>query len=356
MTNRLDKFISHFVDIDQEVLLDQRRRWSKTRPLAGTRVLDATPVFTNTLTKHAVLLDAGAELVVGLHPELPADQRVVDQLVDNRIEVVNSLAGDAISEIDVVLDCAGSFAHVPSTYGYTELTRSGVDKYQGIYAPVVLLDSSPIKLLETMYGTGDGFVRGLFHLGLKPPADASVVIFGGGKVGLGIALTLSDQGAQPIIIDDPSAVLLEGIPVVDIRDAHSIKQVLTQAWCVVTATGQVAAAEPWSDTLVDSNALLANMGVEDEFGSGVPTSRVLANKVALNFILDEPTQLRFIAPIFAASNIAAIELVSGRAPKGAHPPSHEVDTALTQSLRKVGNLNRELDMIDKLLNDKDQIL
>ena len=40
------------------VLLNQYEVWANTRPLAGLRVLDATPVFENTLAKHAALLAA----------------------------------------------------------------------------------------------------------------------------------------------------------------------------------------------------------------------------------------------------------------------------------------------------------
>ena len=36
------------------------------------------------------------------------------------------------------------------------------------------------------------------------------------------------------------------------------------------------------------------MGVEDEYGPNVPASRVLAEKKPLNFILEEPTHLKYI--------------------------------------------------------------
>jgi adenosylhomocysteinase len=65
---------------------------------------------------------------------------------------------------------------------------------------------------------------------------------------------------------------------------------------VVTATGVKGALDVPEivDALLASNAVLANMGVEDEYGPGVPATRVLAEKKPLNFILEEPTHLKYI--------------------------------------------------------------
>ena len=65
---------------------------------------------------------------------------------------------------------------------------------------------------------------------------------------------------------------------------------------VVTATGVKSALDRPQvvDALLASGAVLANMGVEDEYGPGVPASRVLAEKKPLNFILEEPTHLKYI--------------------------------------------------------------
>ena len=62
------------------VLLNQFEVWKNTRPLAGLRILDATPVFENTLAKHAVLLAAGAELTVGIDDVMPRNNEVVRYL------------------------------------------------------------------------------------------------------------------------------------------------------------------------------------------------------------------------------------------------------------------------------------
>lgn len=50
----------------------------------------------------------------------------------------------------------------------------------------------------------------------------------------------------------------------------------------------------FTQALLEGSAVLANMGVEDEYGEVVPVERVLNNKEALNFILEEPTHLKYI--------------------------------------------------------------
>ncbi|MDY5029522.1 MAG: adenosylhomocysteinase, partial [Hallerella succinigenes] len=46
--------------------------------------------------------------------------------------------------------------------------------------------------------------------------------------------------------------------------------------------------------LANTKAVLANMGVEDEFSEDFPEERVLNKKLALNFSLEEPTHLKYI--------------------------------------------------------------
>jgi adenosylhomocysteinase len=65
---------------------------------------------------------------------------------------------------------------------------------------------------------------------------------------------------------------------------------------VVTATGvkNALAAPELTATLLSTSAILANMGVEDEYGEAIPAEKVLNAKGPLNFILEEPTHLKYI--------------------------------------------------------------
>ena len=80
----------------------------------------------------------------------------------------------------MVLDCAGKNAHLGASFGHVELTRSGVAAYQDARGPVVVVDMSDLKLLETVFGTGDSYFRALEYLGVDA-TEGPVLIFGVGR-------------------------------------------------------------------------------------------------------------------------------------------------------------------------------
>ena len=87
-----------------------------------------------------------------------------------------------------------------------------------------------------------------------------------------------------------------GIEVVDKNDSAKVSQRILDADFVVTATGMkdALASEALQSALANTKAVLANMGVEDEFSEDFPEERVLNKKLALNFSLEEPTHLKYI--------------------------------------------------------------
>lgn len=311
----------------------QYEKWRESRPLAGLTVLDATPVFGNTLVKYLALEAAGADLTVGVHPGLPSDLGVVARVAALGIPVTERASGG----FDIVLDCAGLNAGVAARLGYAELTRSGVHRYEGSHSPVVSVDSGTIKRIETTLGTSDGFIRAMAHLGHPIPTGASVVIFGLGKVGAGVAHAVALHQARITAIDPDTAAAAAALgevaesssaSVVDAGDEAQVDAAIAQAWCVVAATGVAGALDPFADALVESRALLANMGAEDEFGPRVPPERALNGKVPVNFALDQPTLLRYLDATMALSNACAVELAHGRVPPGLHPPPPAVESQL----------------------------
>ncbi len=86
---------------------------------------------------------------------------------------------------------------------------------------------------------------------------------------------------------------------------------------MVTCTGRAAALGGWSAADVAPGAVLSNMGVQDEFGPGFPAARVLCQKRAVNFALEEPTLFEFLDPAFVASQ-EAVPWLAGLGP-GVHP-------------------------------------
>ena len=299
------------------------REWAFSRPFEGLRVLAATPVFRNTLLQYRALLAGGANLVVGIAGSgkdcagadaagaaMPCDLGIVDVLRENGIPVIGvqealemeaRCADSGASAFDLILDCAGQFSACHPRFGFVELTRSGVQFYENCEHPVYVADSGIVKRIETCLGTGEGYVRALAQLGHDFDDGKKFVVFGSGKVGQGIVLQLLRSGANVQVVTDCSrgsnAFLdANGVPVTDCNDLDGVAALVRDADFVVTATGVKGALDRPQivEALLASDAVLANMGVEDEYGPGVPATRVLAEKKPLNFILEEPTHLKYI--------------------------------------------------------------
>lgn len=352
MSHLLDTITSRYRTDEFPALLAQARQWAEARPFAGLRLLDATPVFRNTLAKYHALIAAGAELTVSADPRLPSDPAVVASLSDFGIRTAG--AGRRHERFDCVLDCAGLHADVTSSVGYVELTRSGGTAYRSCAKPVFWADDSRIKEIETGLGTGDGFRRALRQLGHGDLKGRSLVLFGCGKVGRGVILCAVAEGAHVTVVDDASLVAAPpcGVALVDLHDRAGIEAAVRAAWCVVSATGVRGAVCSCiaPRVLTSSPALLANLGVEDEFGDAVPEERVLNAKRPLNFLLGEPTRLRYIDPAMALHNAGVEHLLQHRAlPPGLFRPPAALEESVLDAVRRHGVVAAELARLEESL-------
>ena len=351
--------------------------WAYSRPFEGLRVLVATPIYRNTMTQYRALLAGGASILVGFSGMNDPD--VVDFLKDWGIPVVTPAEMiDAESHgefVDLVLDCAGPFAGLHPKIGSVELTRSGVQYYKNAKKPVYVADSGIVKRIETSLGTGDGYFRALEKLGFGA-ADASgasfegkkLVVFGSGKVGSGIALQGVRRGCAVSVVTDLkrgqsqmqaegsansmpagdfSAVLEQnGVNVVDCHDYAAVSALIENADFVVTATGvkNALAAPELTAALLSTKAILANMGVEDEYGKAIPAEKVLNAKGPLNFILEEPTHLKYIDTSLALHAALAERLVQETATleDGLHFPPQELEQRLLSIAFQNGIIGPEI--------------
>ena len=291
---------SSYTMAEYPALLALAREWAFSRPFEGLRVLAATPVFRNTLLQYRALLAGGADLVVGVAGGMPCDSGIVDFLRENGIRVVGLQEAQKLA-FDLILDCAGQFSACHPRFGFVELTRSGVQFYENCEHPVYVADSGIVKRIETCLGTGEGYVRALAQLGHDFDDGKKFVVFGSGKVGQGIVLQLLRSGANVQVVTDcsrGSSPFLDAndVPVTDCNDLDAVAALVRDADFVVTATGVKGALDRPQvvEALLGSHAVLANMGVEDEYGPSIPSTRVLAEKKPLNFILEEPTHLKYI--------------------------------------------------------------
>lgn len=351
MTTGLQQIISDRYRTDEYVCLaDQNTRWAPSRPLEGVRIVDFTPVFRNTLTKYVPLLAAGAKLTIGTHPQIPADPELIAELPALGLPVIS--ADSTPGDFDVVLDCAGKNAHLGASFGHVELTRSGVAAYQDARGPVVVVDMSDLKLLETVFGTGDSYFRALEYLGVDA-TEGPVLIFGGGKVGTGIAYAAAQRAIEAIVVDFPGSELrFLDTPVIPANDPGAVTTAISQAHTIVTATGKRHAVSQFAPALMRSDAVLANMGVDDEFGADVPAERVLHSKIPVNFVLDEPTALSYLDPVFALSNAAAAQLVTEETAGGISAPLTSTEAPIYATLARTKTHTEELVAIAKIAGSR----
>lgn len=327
------------------VLLHQCETWAESRPLEGCRVIDASPVFRNTCAKYAALLAAGAELTAAVSPVMPHDPETVALLGRYGIPVVEAERADG--PYDVVMDCAGALSHVPSRCGYVELTRSGAQHYTRCTQPVWMVDAGKIKQIETCLGTGESFFRALEALGIESGPGRTLVVIGYGKVGRGIVLHALRRGLNVIVADvEEKPLPLSSASFVRATDGEALTNAVSHAFCAVTATGRRHALSGVIDPAVtrSSGVLLANMGVEDEWGPEIPKNRLLNGGRPLNFILPDPTQMCYIDPPLALHNLGSVELAAGRAMPGIFPPPPEMEEAFLSLIRSRGSLPP--DMLD----------
>lgn len=329
--------------------------WTHTRPFDDLRVLVATPIYRNTMTEYRALVAGGADLLVGLSGMNDPD--VVDFMREWGVPVVTPaemLEDESRGEyVDLVLDCAGPFAVLHPKIGFVELTRSGVHYYKNAEKPVYVADSGIVKRIETSLGTGDGYFRALEKLGFGGDFEGKkLLVFGSGKVGSGIALQGVRRGCNVTVVTDLkrgqsqnsatsetmpagdfSAVLEQnGVDVVDCHDYAAVATLIENSDFVVTATGvkNALSAPELAPALLSTKAILANMGVEDEYGEAVPAEKVLNDKGPLNFILEEPTHLKYIDTSLALHAALAERLVQETATleEGLHFPPQEIEQRL----------------------------
>lgn len=332
-------------ELEHPALSHQLREFAEKRPLEGAQIYDATPLFLNTLVKHLVLIAGGANLTVGYGNGLPYDEQALQLL--NRAGIPTLENGKDCDRIfDIVLDCAGVNRGRQPRVGAAELTQSGAKHYADANYPVFLTDDSDIKVIETGLGTGDGFRRGMEYLGYNDFSGKKITLFGFGKVGRGIALSLMKRGVDLYVVDfAKSAHFPDKAHYIEATNKEAVREAALSSWCVVTATGVKGAVSDVMDVreLIPTKVLLANMGIVDEFGDDMPAERVLNSKVALNFILPEPTLMRYIDPVMALDNEGAVRLLADRAlPHGLIQPSREEQSDILSIIKDAGLITEEI--------------
>ncbi|UTW57110.1 NAD-binding protein [Kordiimonas sp. SCSIO 12603] len=317
-----------------------------TKPYKGLRIAHDIPLTRTTLIKVDSLLKGGADLLVSNFSFCTPDAYALKVLEENKIpyKPVHEISG----EFDVLMDCGAELLeNCTAKLGAVELTRTGAVAYQNAHTPypVISVDDTRLKQLETCLGTGEGVHRAIVNLAGRDLTDAKVMIFGFGKVGRGIAhyfKTITDDITIAEMDEKRLKVATDrDLKVVSADQADEVETLARSADVIITATGLKDIISRSYDTSAFLNGpLLANAGAEDEFGYDFKDSDILGAKVPVNFTENEPTLMKFLDPIFYAHTVALNDLLEGRAP-GFHALNRVTDNAVMADWCRFHNRTEE---------------
>ncbi len=371
-------------------LRDLACEWINTRPLKNKNVLLNCHLTVATLIIIDMLLLAGANVSVTATDSLTVHEHLLPHLTKAKVPFIPWQKVGQHPQFDIICDCgAGLLGHAKPKLGMIELTHCAASIYKDINFPVITIDNSKLKQLETFYGTGDGFVRALRELSgfmqnisrneiidnlvnndfefykedyfLENKvffADKRIVVFGYGKVGSGIAWALKEAGVKRrnIIVIEPRAEACEkarrkGFYVIPLcaSKCEIIKTHLKDAFCVVTATGnENTISKHFAREDFPENVLLANMGTPDEWGEKFSTSCVLNQKKAINFAIDYPTRIIYLDAVWTAYLKATQLLANTSLKQGSNNLPKNIDYSIIAAWKKYYHTDKtkELECFD----------
>jgi adenosylhomocysteinase len=307
-------------------------RLSEERPFQGARVAVAHLLSLNSVTMLEAFWRGGAELIL-CNPFLsPRSTATADELTANGFRFFP--VTEAAERAEYFIDNAGSLGKLRTPKAAVEVTRTGEYVYQSASCPVISVDRSRIKYLETYMGTGESFVRGWYNL---RPSDSlegkHLVLFGYGKVGRGVAHGSRSAGARVTVVDIDAKARgrsqREGFATVDPDNEAELQAVLGGAEVVIGATGipGTLGKNVPHDWLRANAPFLVNIGI-DEFGPEFGDEEILGGRtVPINWHLHQPTLNRYIDPTLAAQVLALEELIKhpGKYAAGLHPLPEAID-------------------------------
>ena len=354
--------------------------WEQDQPFKDEVVLVNVHLTRITLALISVLLKAGAKVEVTVSPELVIHPDVLQALLAAQVPFIPIIPEyKKKNYYSVVYDCGAGMKDIIPRKGMAELTRTPIEIYKDMSFPVITVDQSKTKAIETGLGTGDSLVR-VIHAITRQSIAAIVLnwkniladnrpnshlfltaflslinsdqlfiknkfmIFGFGKVGKGIANALESAGTPKkniFIIEISSEAYMDamkngyqGLLLSEHRQEsiEKIKPMIPDMWVVITATGvDGAISQHFSQSDFDRVPFLMNMGTGDEFGHHFSTERIVNGKKPANFMLDYPTEVIYLDPIFALFLKAGRELLMNRTLKnGLNSISPEIDQAVLQ--------------------------
>lgn len=338
MTKTLKHFFEYYSESKAPFLHKQLAEWTKTRPLNGFKVLHHVPLVPNTLLKIACLVNAGAKVTVTNPNFMSAHPQAIEALRVANIPYVDDISTLQGNDFDFYFDCGAELFQILGSpkKGAVELTASGDHFYreQSLSFPVVSIDQTYTKQLETVFGVAESASQAISKLINQTVNNKSWMIFGFGKIGRGLAYYCVKNQVPVFIVDIDEkrrmAAKSFGLETINPENGDDLKNKLSQTDIVVTATGRSNIFQNYPKNWF-AGKILANMGVLDEFGPEFQKHEVLNNKLPVNFVLDDPTPIQYIDPELYAHNIAVLELLNSDNFSGVRTLSPKIDHEIIAS-------------------------
>ena len=263
-----------------------RRRFSKERPLEGTRIGMALHVEAKTANLVATLVAGGATVyITGCNP-LSTQDDVASALASMDGVECYAKRGASVEEyyaaIDKVLDAAPVITvddgmdliyriHtkrtdlIPTVIGGCEETTTGVHRLRAMAKdkqlrfPVIAVNDTPMKrFFDNVHGTGESALTAIMATTNVLIAGKCVVVAGYGFCGRGLARKLHGLGARVVVTEiDPRRALeayMDGFTVMPMDDAAKTGEIF------ITTTGNTSVISSRHFSAMRDGVILANAG------------------------------------------------------------------------------------------------
>ncbi|MCW3000159.1 MAG: adenosylhomocysteinase [Solirubrobacterales bacterium] len=395
-----------WADAQMPVLRSIRERFAATRPLEGIAVAACLHVTAETANLVRALLAGGAQVALCAANPLSTQDEVAAALAADAGATVHARRGEDMDayvdhvrtlvqgDPQITLDDGADLLSVlharpgglPANFlGGTEETTTGLVRLRGLQesgrlkCPVLAVNEARTeRLFNDHYGTGQSTLDGILRATNLLLAGRTVVIFGYGFTGKGVALRARGAGAQVIVCEvDPMRALearMEGFQVMPALEAAGRGEifitvtgapgVLTTEHFLQMADGAVLANAGHFDVEIDLPALdaVATGGVREVLPlvtqyeiAGEPPRRLnlLAEGRVVNLAAGQGHPAAVMDMSFANQALAAEHLArsAGALAAGVHPVPELIDREVaTLKLRSLGV------RIDTLNADQQQYL
>ena len=272
-----------WADGQMPVLRSIRERFAAERPLNGVRVAACLHVTAETANLMRTLVQGGADVALCAANPLSTQDDVVDALADfdvavhaRRGEDLDAYAANVSAVLDpapqVTLDDGAdliSFLHTADltngVLGGTEETTTGVIRLRAMasdralrYPIVSVNDANTKHLFDNRYGTGQSALDGILRATNLLLAGRTLVLFGYGATGKGIAQRARGAGAHVIVCEvDPMRALEARM---DGYEAMPALEAAERGDLFVTVTGSREVIRREHMERMKDGAVLANAG------------------------------------------------------------------------------------------------